>query len=164
MKLNLETAKLKDISRVAKECRAMVTTRAWASAGASIVPIPGADVAADIGMLMQLLPAITNRFSLDESDLNGLPSETKAVVAKALADVATKFIGKTLTEEVVVSMLKRFSTRLATIEVAKFIPVLGSAAAATISFTMMKLIGNQHINECEKAITAIIKYRDSKGA
>ena len=60
-------ATLEQLEQVRKECRTMVRKRATASAGTTLVPLPGTDVLADVGMLMQLLPAINNKFGLSQN-------------------------------------------------------------------------------------------------
>ena len=46
----------------------MGVKRAVVSGAANLVPITGLDIAADVGLLMQLLPAINNRFGLSRVD------------------------------------------------------------------------------------------------
>lgn len=54
-------------------------------------------------------------------------------------------------------VLKRVGIRLATKSVAKFIPILGQALAASISFGAMKMVGNSHVDDCyEVAKKAIL--------
>ena len=40
-----------ELDRVRDDCKRLVTTRSMLSAGAAVVPIPGADLVADIGLL-----------------------------------------------------------------------------------------------------------------
>ena len=58
-------ATMDELDRVRGECRRMVTKRSLMSAGVAVVPVPGVDVVADIGLLSQLLPTISSRFELD---------------------------------------------------------------------------------------------------
>lgn len=162
MKLNLETASLSDVKVVVKECKKMVTLRALASAGAGAIPVPGVDIVADVSMLLELLPSITRKFGLEEDDVEGLPPNIKSIIAKVLADIASDFIGKAITKDLIITVLKRFGVRVAGKQVSKYIPILGTVVAATLSFTLMKVVGNSHVNDCEKAVIKIIKERDSK--
>ena len=54
-----------ELDRVKAECKKLVTNRSLMSAGAAVIPIPGADIVADIGLLTTLLPDISKRFELD---------------------------------------------------------------------------------------------------
>ena len=59
---NLIPATRRDIAQLASECRRLVTRRALISAGASIVPLPGVDVAVDITVLLKMIEQINQRF------------------------------------------------------------------------------------------------------
>jgi hypothetical protein len=50
-----------ELDTIRNACRRMVTKRAAISAGVSVVPIPGADLVADVGILTKMLPAISER-------------------------------------------------------------------------------------------------------
>jgi uncharacterized protein (DUF697 family) len=162
MKLNLETASLSEVEVVVKECKKMVTKRALASAGAGAIPVPGVDIVADVSMLLELIPSITRKFGLEEEDLGGLPNEIKIIVAKVLADYAADFLGKAVVKDLILNVLKRFGVRVASKQVVKYIPILGQGAAAILSFTLMKVVGNSHVYDCEKAVIKTINERDSK--
>lgn len=45
---------LAELDRIRKDCRKMVTTRSLMSAAAAVVPIPGADIVADVSLLATL--------------------------------------------------------------------------------------------------------------
>jgi hypothetical protein len=53
-----------ELDRVRKACRAMVRRRAATSGGLTLVPLPGIDVAGDVALLMELIPAINRKFGL----------------------------------------------------------------------------------------------------
>jgi len=126
----------------------MVTKRALASAGVAVVPIPGADLVADIGILTNLLPAISERFGLREEQIRKMdPSRAQQVLVIA-SSLGNNVIGRAVTKRMVVALLRRMGVRVATGSVAKYVPFIGSAVAATISFGAMKLAGNAHIDDC----------------
>jgi uncharacterized protein (DUF697 family) len=78
--MHMTARTIEELEQIRKECKSMVTKRAAASGGAVLVPVPGADVLADVGILMQLLPAINGKFGLSEKQLEGLDAETKSMV------------------------------------------------------------------------------------
>ena len=47
--------------------------------------------------------------------------------------------------------------RIATASVARYVPVLGSAIAATISFGAMKLAGNAHVDDCYRTARTLLR-------
>lgn len=116
---------IEELEQIRKECKSMVTKRAAASGGAVLVPVPGADVLADVGILMQLLPAINGKFGLSEKQLEGLDAETKSMVYGFITSIGSKLIGRLITREVIVQILQKMGIRIATKQVSKFVPLLG---------------------------------------
>ncbi len=144
------------LDTVRRECRKLVTKRSLMSAGAAVVPIPGADVVADIGLLANLLPSISTKFELNHDQVEKLDPTSIQQVFVIAASLGNNVIGRMVTRQMVVRLLKRFGVRLATASAAKYVPVLGSALAATISFGAMKLAGNAHIDDCYQTARALI--------
>ncbi len=139
---------LADLDRIRDECRALVTKRALVSAGTAVVPIPGVDLIADVGILTKLLPEISAKFGLDHDQVEKMDprrAEQVLVVATSLGNTA---IGRAVTKRVVAAILRRVGVRLVGKQAAKFVPFLGQAVAASISFGAMKLAGDRHIDDC----------------
>ncbi|MDE0880666.1 MAG: hypothetical protein OSB00_18700 [Sphingomonas bacterium] len=145
------------LEEVKRECRAMVTKRSLMSAGAAVVPVPGADIVADIGLLTNLLPKISAKFDLDHEQVEKLDPSAMQQVFVVASSLGNNVIGRMVTRQMVVRLLRRFGVRLATASAAKYVPLLGSAVAATISFGAMKLAGNAHIDDCYKTARALIE-------
>ncbi|WP_434749003.1 hypothetical protein [Paenibacillus amylolyticus] len=154
-------ATLEQLEQVRKECRTMVRKRATASAGSTLVPLPGTDVIADVGMLMQLLPAINNKFGLSQKQLEGMDPETKSMIYGFVMSIGSKIIGRMVTKELVVQVLKRVGIRVATKSVAKFVPLAGQGLAAALSFTGMRYVGNKHIDDCYEVVKRMIEQREA---
>lgn len=148
---------LRRLDEVRRECRKLVTKRSLMSAGAAVVPVPGADVVADIGLLSDLLPKISAKFELDHEQVEKLDPNLIQQVFVVAASLGNNVIGRMVTRQMVVRLLKRMGVRLATASAAKYVPVLGSAVAASISFGAMKLAGNAHIEDCYKTARALIE-------
>ncbi|KQU53143.1 hypothetical protein ASG67_09975 [Sphingomonas sp. Leaf339] len=137
-----------ELDRLRDECRRMVTQRSMMSAGAAVVPVPGADLVADVGLLSNMLPAISAKFQLDHEQVQKLEPRMGQQVLVIASSMGNNVIGRMVTRKLVVALLKRMGVRVATASVAKYVPFIGSAVAATISFGAMKLIGNGHIDDC----------------
>ncbi|TPG12994.1 hypothetical protein [Sphingomonas oligophenolica] len=152
---------IKTLDTVRRDCRKLVTKRSLMAAGAAVIPIPGADVVADIGLLATLLPLISTKFELDHDQVDKLDPTTVQQVFVVAASLGNNVIGRMVTRQMVVRLLKRFGVRLATASAAKYVPVLGSAVAATIGFGAMKLAGNAHIDDCYKTARAVIDARSA---
>lgn len=139
---------LEELEKVRTSCRAMVRKRAAASGGAALIPVPGADIAADIGMLLELLPAISRKFGLTPEQIDELDSKHKALIYAMIKRIGTELVGKVITKQVVLAALKKVGLRMAAKQVLKFVPLAGQAAAAALSVAAMMYVGNSHVDEC----------------
>ncbi|PLR94429.1 hypothetical protein [Bacillus sp. T33-2] len=137
-----------ELDRIKAECRSMVTKRASASGAAAIIPAPGADIAADVAIMLELLPAINRKFGLSQEQIDELDPDTKKMILILITSAGSELIGKVITKQIVAQLLKKVGARVAVKSVVKFVPFLGQAAAAGISFGAMKYLGNSHIDEC----------------
>ncbi|URJ60118.1 hypothetical protein [Paenibacillus polymyxa] len=150
---------IEELEQIRRECKSMVTKRAAVSGGAVLVPVPGADVLADVGILMQLLPAINGKFGLSEKQLEGLDAETKSMVYGFITSIGSKLIGRLITREAIVQILQKMGIRIATKQVSKFVPLLGQGLAAAIGFTAMRTIGNRHVDQCYEVAKRLLEQR-----
>lgn len=148
---------LAELDRIRDETRRLVTNRTLMSAGAAVVPIPGADLVADIGLLTTLLPKISERFQLDHEQVEKMEPHIAQQVFVVASSMGNNVIGRMVTKRIVASLLRRIGMRLAVGSVAKFVPFAGSVVAASISFGAMKLVGNAHIEDCYKTAKALIE-------
>jgi hypothetical protein len=74
-----------DLQAIAERCRKKVNKRALMAAGVAMVPVPGLDWAADVGLLMNLLPQINAEFGLSEEQIARLAPDRRVVVYKAIS-------------------------------------------------------------------------------
>ncbi|WP_374491748.1 hypothetical protein [Brachymonas sp.] len=148
---------LHELDRIRDACYSLVTLRSSASAVAAIVPVPGIDVGADVTILLEMLPTINRKFGLSEEQVDELDPHTKKLILVAATSIGSEIIARTVTKQVVISILKKVSLRLATKQVTKWIPFAGQAIAGAISFGAMKYVGNSHVDDCyEVAKKAIL--------
>ena len=156
------TVTIDELERIRDECKSMVTARAGLSAGAAVVPIPGADVGADVMLLLEMIPAINRRFGSSSEQIDLLDPQVKKMILVAATSIGSEMIGRVLTKQVIMQVLKRIGIRVATKQVAKYIPFLGSAVAASISFGAMKLVGNSHADDCFEVAKRALLGADSR--
>ena len=90
----------KKLEQVRKECRKMVLSRAATSAGVSVIPLPGLDIAADVGLLMKLLPAINRKFGLSPEQIEDLDPARKALIYSLIKRGGKSLVGRVITKEV----------------------------------------------------------------
>ncbi|KGK90291.1 hypothetical protein [Clostridium sp. HMP27] len=150
-----------ELDQVRESCKFMVNKRATASAAAAVVPLPGVDLGADVTIMMELLPAINRRFGLSPEEIDQLDGEIKAKILVIISSLGSKLVGKFITKELVVAMLKKIGVRVAVKQVSKFIPFVGQAVSAGISFGAMKYLGNSHIDECYEVCKRVIEMQQS---
>jgi hypothetical protein len=148
---------LEELDRVKNECFGMVTQRAALSAGGTLVPLPGVDIAVDVGLLMELLPAINRRFGLAKDQIEEFDPRLKIFIYQVIIDIGGKLVGQVITKQLLMQILKRVGIRVAAKSVAKFIPFLGQADAAGLSFGAMTIVGNSHVMDCYRVAEHIIK-------
>ncbi|KAF0813986.1 hypothetical protein IGB42_01665 [Andreprevotia sp. IGB-42] len=141
-------ANLQQLETIRDECKAMVTRRAGWSAGAALVPIPGIDVGTDVAVLLQLIPAINQRFGLSPAQLRELDPQIEKLVWVGISSVGSELAGRWISRKLVLRILQKMGVRVATKSVVRFIPLLGQAIAAGISFGAMKMVGNAHVEDC----------------
>jgi len=92
---------LEQLDALRAECKAMVTKRAGLSAGAAVLPIPGLDLGADIALLVELIPAINQKFGLAPEQIEGLDPKLKRVILIGATSVGNNLIGKWVTKQLV---------------------------------------------------------------
>ena len=136
------------LDAIRDQCRSLVTRRAALSAGAAVIPLPGVDVGADVAILISLLPKINERFGLTPEQIDKLDSDTKSVVMMFITGLGSSLVGRLITRELVIKVLMKLGVRVTTKGIVKFVPLMGQALSASISFGAMKLLGNQHIDDC----------------
>lgn len=146
---------LDELDRIRASCKAMVRRRAATSGGMSLIPIPGVDIAGDVGLLLQLIPAINQKFGLTPEQIDELDPRHKVLIYAMLKKVGSDLAGRAITRQLAVAALKKVSVRLATKQVLKYIPFAGQAVAAALSVTAMMYLGNSHVDAC---------YEIAKGA
>lgn len=137
-----------DLQAVASRCRQMVRRRALVAAGVAMVPVPGLDWLTDIGLLVELLPRINAAFGLSPEQIERLAPDRRIVVYKAISTGGGLLVGKLVTREVVIMLLKLVGVRLTTQQAAKFVPIAGQAVSAALTYSALRYVCEQHIQQC----------------
>lgn len=146
----------RDVDAVARQCRKLATRRALISAGASVVPIPGVDVAVDIGVLMSMIEDINAAFGLTPEQIERLAPRRKLFAYKAVMAVGSSLIGRVVTRELVIKALKTVGVRLTAKQAARAVPFAGQVVAASLSFAALKYLGDRHIADCVQVADTLL--------
>ncbi|HTO51172.1 MAG TPA: DUF697 domain-containing protein [Burkholderiales bacterium] len=148
-----------ELDEVVRRCRKMVTRRALASAGAVLVPLPGVDLAADVALLTQLIPAVNREFGLTPDQIEDLSPRLRVLVYKAIVGFGGAMVGRLITRDLVLQALTAVGMRVTTKTAAKLVPVAGQAISAGLSFTAMRIVGESHIRDCRQVIEEVLADR-----
>ena len=148
---------LDELDRIRASCKAMVRRRAATSGGMSLIPIPGVDIAGDVGLLLQLIPAINQKFGLTPEQIDELDPRHKVLIYAMLKKVGSDLAGRAITRQLAIAALKKVSVRLATKQVLRYVPFAGQVAAVALSVTAMMYLGNSHIDACYEIARGAMK-------
>ena len=150
---------MEELESIRNSCKKMVTRRAMLSSAAAMVPIPGTDMLADVGMLMRLIPEINERFGLAEAQLAELDTQRKAAAYGIITAVGSHLIGHAVTRRLILELVKKAAARYMAKGTTKFVPFVGTAAAGAISYGAMKYLGNKHVEDCSRVVTQILERK-----
>ena len=137
-----------DLQTIARRCRQRVSKRALLAAGVAMVPVPGLDWATDVALLMRLLPQISAEFGLSPAQVERLAPDRRIVVYKAISTAGGMLVGKVVTRELVLSLVKLVGVRLSAQQAAKFVPLAGQAVSAALTYSALRYVCEQHIQQC----------------
>lgn len=136
------------VDAAARRARRLVTKRALLAAGVAAVPVPGLDWLTDIGVLVSVLPRINAEFGLAPEQIERLAPERRVVVYKAISAGGGLLVGRVVTQELVLRVLKLVGVRLSTQQLAKYVPLAGQAVSAALTYSALKYVCEQHIRQC----------------
>lgn len=139
-----------ELNAIRKECYSMVTKRSSLAGATSAIPVPALDVGADVGILLDLINSINHKFGLTPEQIEKLNPKVKQTAYIAISNYGGQLIGKAVTKQATMQILRKIGVRVATKNITKYIPFVGTAISVAIGFTAMKLVGNSHVDDCYK--------------
>ncbi len=141
-------ATTREIDAVIVHCRRIVSRRALMAAGVAVVPLPGIDWVTDVAVLMRLIPQINEAFGLTPSQIERLAPDRRVVVYKAISAGGGMVIGRIVTRDLVMKLLRLVGVRLSAQQAAKFVPIAGQAVSAVLTYSSLRYVCEQHIQQC----------------
>ena len=148
-----------EIDAVRRKCRRLVMRRAAISAGVAAVPIPGLDIATDIGMLTSLIDDINVEFGLTPGQINRLQSTLRLAAYEIVVGMGSALAGKVVTRKLAILLLKRTGRKLLVKYSAKIVPIACQGVSAAIGFAAFRTIGYQHIDACAEIAAELVVLR-----
>lgn len=155
---------LDELQRIRRQCKTIVTKRSVVSGAAALVPVPGTDIAVDMALLTHLIKTINKKFGLTEEQMSKYDTWTQMLLFDMMRKTGAKIVGKAITREIFIALIKRMGLRITIRELAKYIPIIGQAAAVTISVSAVLYIGNNHIRECHGIVKKTILAKQGKSS
>jgi hypothetical protein len=138
-----------------RRARSLVNRRAALASASVLVPIPGFDLAADIGTLLRLIPEINQAFGLTPDQIERLNPRRRAMVYQAILIAGSTLIGKVMTTKLVFVALKKAGMKVTVKQVTKYVPIAGQALSAAISFAALRYVCHQHIKDCVRVVETL---------
>ncbi len=136
------------LQAVAERCRKLVRRRALLAAGVAMVPVPGLDWLTDVGVLVSLLPKINAEFGLTPQQIERLAPDRRIVVYKAISAAGGLLVGRVVTQDLVLRLIKLVGVRLTAQQAAKYVPLAGQAVSAALTYSALRFVCEQHIRQC----------------
>ena len=132
-------------------CERYVALAAGASAANGLNPIPGANIAVDISILMKLFKEIRDAYGLDDTRLSTLAQSALPAVGR-LANQVTRFA----TEQGILMLLKSVAGRQAAKQLMSYIPFIGQAIAAGLGYAITSNAGTSYLEDCHELAKEVL--------
>lgn len=152
-----ESAVLSERSLQKKQEAASKIVSYYAAAAAlnGLNPIPGVDVAVDVGVLMAMSKHVIGCYGLNENQLEWTFSGRANRIA-LIQRLSSKF-GQFLLKEYIVKLLMRYAVQESAKTLVKWIPFIGQIIAAGIGYKITISFGNDVIEECHKGALEVVE-------
>lgn len=152
-----------DIDEARADSLRLLRRRAPLAALAAMVPVAGLDVLAEARLLGRLLPEITERFGLTPGQLRDMPTAQRERAAWQLHQHRPGFCGQVPRQLLLRRNLGGQIPRLLATQVAKFIPLGGSAVAGWLGYDVVARIARDYIEQCRQVARAVWEEGGSAG-
>ena len=126
-----------------------------ASAAVGAVPGPGLDWAADATLLSRVIPQISAEFGLSVTQLDRLAPYDRERIQKAAAAVGALLVGRLVTRELLMRLARHAGVKLTAQQAAKYVPIVGQAVSATLSYAALRALGEMHIRDCVQVAQSV---------
>lgn len=144
-----------ELDAAREECHELVRKKARWSGLAAMVPVPLLDVAAQVRLLSRLLPEINRRFGLSPEKIREMPTAQRERAQWHLRNRQPGFFGIVATSLLLRRSLRTQLPRVVTTQLAKFVPLTGSAVAGVMGYQVLRRIADNYVEECYEAGRAI---------
>jgi len=126
------------------------------SAANGLNPIPGTDIAVDVGILLKLALQIAEIYGLTSNQFEYIKRLLGPRAVPALLAKIAQFTTKYLAQEGITVVLRQIAKRATAKAVAKWIPLVGPFVAAGLGWCTTFMFGDQLIDEAEALAREIL--------
>ncbi len=139
-----------------RACNKFVSLAAGASAANGLNPIPGVDIAVDLGIVVSLFTKLRLYYGLTDTRLTAIQVAVPAVapLVKNVIQYAAK--------DGVLFLLNKYAGKVVVKQFSKYVPIVGQLLASSVSFTLTTTVGNIYLNDCHKIAEAILETEINK--
>lgn len=134
-------------------CERRLTWAAAASAASGTIPIPGANLAVDVPVLVSFFKFVRDTYGLTDAVLT-----TKEYALPTLAPLVNGVVRFASTEGVVL-LLKQSSALVTAEQISKYIPFVGSVIAASLGFLITRRVGSSYLTDCHRLAEVVLDAR-----
>ena len=142
---------LDQLNNIKSNCHSSIEDYALGSAATGLVPVPGLDIAADVGLMIKMFSSLRSRYSLDNVNSSDF---SHYVVLTQAADEVFKYV----TKEGILKFLTKYGAKaLGKKTATKYIPIIGQMIGAYTGFQLTKAMGEQYSNNCYNLCREILR-------
>lgn len=138
-----------------RRSRRLLSRKAMMAAAVGAVPVPGLDWAADATLLSRVIPQISAEFGLSVTQLDRLAPYDRERIQKAAGAVGALLVGRLVTRELLIKLARHAGVKLTAQQAAKYVPIVGQAVSATLSYAALRALGEMHIKDCVKVAQSV---------
>ena len=121
----------------------------------AVVPIPGLGFSVDLKLMKDIIEDVNKIYGLDHKQVNSMGDDIKERIYTTAAIQGSQFVGKKVSNAILKVVIRDVAKRTAAKQT-KWFPIVGQAISASISYYLMKKIGDDHIEKCEKVAQSLV--------
>jgi hypothetical protein len=95
-----------------------------------------------------VLPDINRKFGLSAEQVERLAPDRRLVVFKAITAGGSLLVGRIVTRELVMGVLRMVGVRLSAQQAVKYVPIAGQGLSAVLTYGALRYVCEQHIKQC----------------
>ncbi len=150
------------LEEIRSDCLKLLHKRAALSAFCAVIPLPGCDLASDVAIMCELLTTINRKFGLDAMQIAQLDRERRKILLVLITSAGNEFIGKVVTTRLIRGVLKQSGKKLAVNQAGRWLPAVGLAFSASVSFGAMYYLGLSHVEQCYQVAKDYMHHVDTR--